>query len=270
MAQSIASKVVIITGASSGIGAALALELASQGARLVLGARRLDKQESIAAACRAKGTEAIAVRCDVAHREDVQKLIQAAIDRFGQLDVVVANAGYGFLAKIQDVTDAEFDEIVAVNVKGSLYAMQEAAAVMRKKQAGHIILISSAAARRGLPLYGVYSMTKAAQLSLAEAMRVELRAEGGGVYVSTVHPITTATEFFETASQRSRIKSRGLGKPQTAELVARKIARLIRHPRPELWPHSLSRFGLSFATYFPRFGDWIMARMIGRRHGAGE
>ncbi len=295
----------------------------------------MDKLEAVAAQCRNTATEAIAVHCDVARREDVHKLVRAACDRFGRLNVMVANAGYGFLAKIQDVSDAEFDNIVQVNVKGTLYAMQEAAAVMLRQppaphahprvSRGHIIVISSAAARRGLPLFGVYSMTKAAQLSLAEAMRVELsgatavsngRAKGGadassgvhasacaeggaggmlsgagaplgmsgkgeppdaaasgagqfgvhasacaeggmlsgagaplgmsgkgeppdaaasgagqfgvhasacaegGVYVSTVHPITTATEFFEVASAKSRIQSRGLGRPQSAEHVA--------------------------------------------------
>src|SRR6201999_1760821 len=105
---------------------------------------------------------------------------------------MLANAGYGLLAKIHETTEQQFDDIVAVNVKGTMYAMQAAADVMMKQEPrgpgrparGHIIAVSSGAARRGLPLYGVYSMTKAAQLSLAEAMRVELR--GQRIYVSSV------------------------------------------------------------------------------------
>jgi short-subunit dehydrogenase len=114
-----------------------------------------------------------------------------------------------------------------------------------------------------LPLYGVYSMTKAAQLSLAEAMRVELAKQQ--VYVSTVHPLTTATEFFEVASSKSRLRSTGLGRAQPVEVVARKIVGLMERPRPELWPVFGSRYLLAIASAFPRLGDWTMARTVYRR-----
>jgi short-subunit dehydrogenase len=123
--------------------------------------------------------------------------------------------------------------------------------------------VSSGAARRGLPLYGVYSMTKAAQLSLTEAMRVEMAKNQ--VYVSTVHPLTTATEFFEVASSKSRFRSTGLGHAQRVEVVARKIVRLMERPKPELWPVWGSRYLLAFAATFPRLADWAMGRTVGRR-----
>jgi len=179
---------------------------------------------------------------------------------------MIANAGFGYLAKIHEMPEQVFDDIFNTNVKGTWYAMQEAAVPMLRQHAGHIIAVSSAAARRGLPLYGVYSMTKAAQLSLVEAMRVEL--DSTGVYVSSVHPVSTATEFFETASNLSRTRSVGLGRSQTAEVVARKIVRLIAHPKPELWPHSLSRIGLSFATLCPRFTDMAMRKILPKRQPA--
>lgn len=269
MPNSLGGKVVVITGASSGIGAATALALAPHGAKLVLGARRKDKLEATAARVRAAGAaskcECLTRHCDVAQRDDVRELVETAVELFGRLDIMVANAGYGMLAKVHEMSEETFDELFQVNVKGSWYAMQEAAAAMLPRKSGHIIVISSAAARRGLPLYGAYSMTKAAQLSLVEAMRVELLPMG--IYVSSVHPVTTATEFFETASQRSRIKSSGLGKAQTAESVGRKIVRLMARPKPELWPHSLSRLGLSFATMFPRMTDKAMLKLMPRRRG---
>lgn len=265
--------VVAITGASAGIGAATAIELARHKAKLILGARRLDKLEAVAAQCRAAGGEAHVLTCDVAKRQDVARLAAAAVEKFGRLDVMFANAGYGFLAKIADVTEPQFDEIVATNVKGSWYAMQAAWEIMRaqpprdgspaKSARGHIILTSSGAARRGLPLYGVYAMTKAAQLSLAEAMRVELR--GSGVYVSTVHPLTTATDFFEIASSKSRVRSMGLGHAQPVATVARKIVNLIRRPQPELWPVTGSRWMLALAALAPSLADWSMSRTIARR-----
>jgi NAD(P)-dependent dehydrogenase (short-subunit alcohol dehydrogenase family) len=266
----IANKVVIITGASAGIGAATAFALARQKARLVLGARRLDKLEEIATKCRAAGAEVLTVGSDVSKREDVEKLVAAAVEKFGRLDVMLANAGYGFLAKIHETTEEQFDDIVATNVKGTWYAMQAATNAMLKqkplpgeKYRGHIIAVSSGAGRRGLPLYGVYSMTKAAQLSLAEAMRVELK--GQGIYVSTVHPLTTATDFFEVASSKSRLKSTGLGHAQPVTVVANKIAKLIRRPRPELWPVPFSAWLLAIAATFPRLADWSMAKTVYRR-----
>jgi hypothetical protein len=114
-----------------------------------------------------------------------------------------------------------------------------------------------------MPLYGIYSMTKAAQLSLCEAMRVELKPQG--VYVSSVHPLTTSTEFFDVASTKSRLKSHGVGPSQTPQTVARKIVRLIRRPRPELWPVPLSAYSLAFAGAFPRVADWFMSNTVGSR-----
>ena len=106
-------------------------------------------------------------------------------------------------------------------------------------------------------------MTKAAQLSLVQAMRVELK--GTGVYVSSVHPTTTQTEFFLVASERSRIKSKGLGRAQTAAHVANRILGLIRWPQPEVWPLRIARFGLAVFALFPRLGDFLMVKTMGKR-----
>jgi short-subunit dehydrogenase len=264
-------KTAVITGASSGIGAATALALAKAGANLVLGARRMDRLNAVAEQCRAAGAQVAAQSCDVAQREQVEALVAAAAERFKRVDVVLANAGYGLLARIHETTDEQFDDLVDTNVKGTWYAMRAAAEVMLKQpeagrgrdRRGHIIAVSSGAGRRGLPLYGVYSMTKAAQLSLVEAMRVEMREKG--IYVSSVHPLTTSSEFFDVASQKSRVKSSGVGKAQTPEQVAAKIVKLIRHPKPELWPARFSRLALSLAVFFPRMADNGVAKTMPRR-----
>ncbi len=271
MSTRVAGKTIVITGASSGIGAATAVALARQGARLVIGARRMDKLEEVAARCRAAGGEVVALACDVACRESVEALVGRAAETFGRVDVVLANAGYGLVAKIHETTDEQFDAIVATNVKGTFYAMQAAAAVMLRQtpvgqgrdRRGHVIAVSSGAGRRGLPLYGVYSMTKAAQLSLVEAMRVEMKEKG--IYVSSVHPLTTATEFFDVASEKSRVKTSGAGKVQTAAQVAAKIVKLIERPKPELWPAPFSRLALSLAVFFPRLADKGVAKTMGSR-----
>lgn len=282
MAISLENKVVAITGASSGIGAATATAIAnkygSRGVKIVISARRIDRLEALAKVLRGTGAEVEVVSCDVAKKSQVDALVQTCINKFGRLDVMFANAGYGLTGSVIDLTDAQCDDLINVNVKGTLYAMQAAAKVMLTQRSGHIIATSSAAARRGLPLYGIYSATKAAQLSLAEALRVELRHQllqtagnggggGGGdhIYVSTVHPATTETEFFDTAAKVSGIPSSGMGRSQTAAQVGAKILKLMEHPRPELWPMPFTHLGLSLATIFNKSTDNAMLKMLPRR-----
>ena len=266
-------KTIIITGASSGIGAATAVAFAKQGANLVLAARRMEKLQEVAAQCKAAGAkEVLVMHCDVSRREEVERCVDETVARFGRLDVMIANAGYGFMAKVHETTEEQFDAIMAVNVKGTWYAMQAAARMMLKQERlagrkkdgrGHIVAVSSAAGKRGLPLGGLYSMTKAAQLSLAQAMRVEMADEG--IYVSTVHPMTTDTEFFEVSSSKSRVKSNGLGHLYSAESVARKIVRVIEKPKPEVWPVWWSNLLLSIGSFWPGLGDRVLGRAVRRR-----
>ncbi len=245
--------VILITGASSGIGAACALRLAQRGATLILGARRMDKLESVAEQAKGLGGHVLIQSCNVTSRDDVTKLVQSAKDKFGRLDVAIANAGFGLRAPVHRTTPEQMEEIWRVNVMGTWYVMAAAAPVMMEQRSGHIIVVSSAIARRAIPQMGAYAMTKAAQLSLAEAQRIELSAHG--VYVSSVHPITTDTEFFQQATQRSGRRVDGLGKKQSAQLVAGKIVKLIEHPHPELWPYAPVRYAMAIAAAFPALMD---------------
>lgn len=257
--RNLAGKVVVITGASSGIGAAVARELAPLQARLVLAARRADRLQDLAEQVVAAGGEALIVQCDVGQRPQVKSLVEQTVTRFGRVDVMLANAGYGFYASVEQTTDTQMEDIFRVNVLGTWYAMAQCIPVMRKQKSGHIIVMSSAAARRGLPFFGPYAMTKAAQLSLAEAARTELH--GTGVYVSSVHPISTRTDFFDTAAKNSdRKKIGGLGPSQSVQLVARKVVGLMRRPRPELWPSEAARWALFGASMFPGMTDRALAR----------
>ncbi len=260
MKNNSAGKVVVITGASSGIGAATAEVLAKAGAKLVLGARRLDKLQAVAARVLELGGQAEVMVCDVGRREQVQALLALAQSRFGRVDAAIANAGFGFAARVHDTTEEQMEEIWRVNLLGTWYVMAEAAPLMLKQRHGHIIAVSSVVARRGLPGMGPYCMTKAGQLSLVEAMRVELR--GSGVYVSSVHPGYTETEFFQQASRRSGSAVRGGGKVQNAQVVARKIRSLIEHPRPELWPVKMLRWAMVLTAMMPGISDAAIAKTM--------
>jgi short-subunit dehydrogenase len=266
MPRSLKGSIVLITGASAGIGRALAMELHARGARLALAARRLDRLELINAAL---GGEHLCVKADVAVAADCHAIVEQTAAHFGRLDTLVCNAGYGLVRRVHEMTEAELLAIFQTNVVGTSECIRAAVPVMKANEIhngyrGQIMVVSSAAARRGLPFFGAYAATKAAQLSLAEAARVELR--GDRIAVTSVHPIGTETDFFTSAETLSSAKidvpGRGQGFRQTSEHVARRMADAIEQPRAEVWPSRPSRYALSLATLFPSLGDRLMRRSL--------
>jgi short-subunit dehydrogenase len=256
--------VVVITGASAGIGAALAEELSARGARLVLSARRLDRLEELN---RRLGGDHLCVRADVSRREDCEALVAQTVERFARLDTLVCNAGYGILRKVHETTAPEADEIFRTNVFGTLDCVRAAVPHMLNQDPrpwrGQVVVVSSAVARRAIPLFGAYSATKAAQLSLAEAMRVELRPLA--IAVTSVHPIGTDTEFGEAANARAgggRVARVPGEVRQSATQVARRIVRAIEKPTAEVWPFAPSRWALVAAAVAPRWVDRMLAKRV--------
>jgi short-subunit dehydrogenase len=257
--------VVIITGASAGIGRALAEELSRRGARLVLAARRLDRLEELN---RALGSRHLCVRTDVSRREECEALIAAAVQSFGRIDTLVCNAGYGILRPVAETSPEQMQDIFQANVFGTTDCVRAAVPHMLRQETGgrwrgQVMIVSSAVARRGIPYFGAYSATKAAQLALAEAMRVELRPQR--IAVTSVHPIGTDTEFGDAAAIRAgggRIGHIPGEVRQSAEQVARKMVRAIERPVPEVWPFAPSRWALGLATLAPRLVDRVMARRV--------
>lgn len=256
--------VVVITGASAGIGKALAEELSLRGARLVLAARRADRLEALN---RTLGGQHLCVPTDVAVREQCEALVRQTFDRFGRLDTLVCNAGYGILRPVARTSPQEMQEIFQTNVFGTADCIRAAVPRMRDQEPrdgwrGQVMIVSSLLARRGLAYFGAYSATKAAQLSLAEAMRVELRDER--IAVTSVHPIGTDTEFgdvsaAQSAGQRPDVQGEVR---QSAAQVALSMVKAIERPRPEVWPFRPSRWALTAATLLPGFVDRLLARRM--------
>jgi short-subunit dehydrogenase len=252
--------VVVITGASAGIGKALAEMLAPRGAKLLLAARRADRLEALNAAL---GGNHLPVVCDVAKREDCERLIARSIEHFGRIDTLVCNAGYGYYRLVADTSPEDVRKIFATNVFGTTDCIAAAMPHLLAQQPrdgyrGQVMIVSSAAARRSPPYLGVYGATKAAQLSVAEAMRVELRPKQ--IAVTSVHPIMTSTEFGQVAEAGGDVKIPRSGVEQTVEQVAAAMVRAIERPRAEVWPHRLSRWGLGFATLAPGLVDHALNR----------
>lgn len=190
--SSLAGKVVVITGASSGIGAASARTLAAAGAKVALGARRADRLDSLVNDI--GKDNALAVQMDVRSPADSERLFDAAAERFGSVDVLVANAGGGMYGSILDGTDEEVANMMETNFPGTVWAVRSAARrLLDRHHGGDIVIISSVAGLRGDGNEAVYAGTKFAQLGLAGGLDRELRAEG--IRVSSILPASVDTEF---------------------------------------------------------------------------
>lgn len=228
----IAGKVVAITGASSGIGEATARHLAARGARVVIGARRTDRLESIAADLRQGGAEAEPVALDVTRRDSVADFVRRAQDRFGRLDVIVNNAGLMPLAPLAALHVEEWERMIDVNIKGVLYGIAAALPLFQAQGHGHVINISSIAAYRVFPSATVYCATKSAVNFITEGLRQEHR----DIRTTIVSPGVTDSELAnavthrESAAWLEEYRNLGIIPP---EAIARAIAFAIEQP-PEV------------------------------------
>jgi short-subunit dehydrogenase len=186
-------KVIVITGASDGIGAELARQLAAEKTRLVLAARTAAKLEKVAAECRAAGTEAIAVPADVSVEADCRALVERAVEAFGGIDVLVANAGISMHARFTDIEDfSTFERLFRINTMGTVWCVRHAYPHLKQSQ-GLIVGVSSMAGRTGVPERTTYCTSKFAQAGFLDALRIEAADHGIGVMVA--YPGVVATEL---------------------------------------------------------------------------
>ena len=214
----------MITGASSGIGEATAIAFAKRGARLELGARRLDRLNAVAERCRKAGSPDVHVRLlDVGQRSSARAFIGATLRDHERLDVVVNNAGVGWMGRAHEMPDVKVDEVIATNLKGVINVTQAALPWMIERRRGVILNVASVAGFRPSPYSAVYGATKHGVVGFSHALRGEL--SGTGVKVCVVYPgVTSGTEFFEG-------RGRATGIVYPAWWVANLIVRTARHPR---------------------------------------
>jgi NADP-dependent 3-hydroxy acid dehydrogenase YdfG len=198
MGNGIEGKIVVITGASSGLGEATARLLSSQGASVVLGARRAARLQSLAEALTEAGGKAIALPTDVTQPDQVQALVDAAVQAFGRIDVMINNAGLMPQALLERLQIGEWDRMIDVNIKGVLYGIAAALPYMQKQKAGHFINVSSVAGHKVGPGFAVYAATKFAVRALSEGLRQEVKPYS--IRTTVISPGAVATELPDSST----------------------------------------------------------------------
>lgn len=254
----IKGRVVIVTGASSGIGEATAREFGRQGAKVVLAARRLDKLHALAQEIKGMGSgaETLVVQADLSKLEDIQSLVVQTLEKFGRIDILINNAGFGrldWLENLDPVKDIQAQ--MDVNVMGVIQTTRQVLPLMIKQRSGSIINMCSMAGLVGTPTYTIYAASKHAVHGFSEALRREVKP--WGVDVSLIYPGGVVTEFTQHAGIKRKTKA---ATPKfmllTAEQVGQAVVKLARRPRrmwimPWLW--SVTAF---MNKFMPGFVDY--------------
>lgn len=258
-------KFAVITGASSGIGAELALVLAEQGATVVLAARRVDKLRELAQQIKQSGGKAIVHPCDVTVKAEAEHLINQTIAECKRIDILVNNAGRGHFASIEDTTDEMIQSMFKINVYALWYTVRPTLAQMKRQGSGHIINIASMAGRLGFPYNSAYVAAKHACVGFTFALRQELAETG--IHASVVCPAGVMTEWAEVTEGGSMLplfsesgpiikriaRERGTELPRiegviSAESVAQQILNCIRNPTAEVYTHKGAKEFVELAT----------------------
>lgn len=260
-------KVVIITGASQGIGAATARAFAKEGAHLVLGARDRDALDRLAGE-----VGGLAVTCDVTSDRDCDRLVREALATYGRIDVLVNNAGVGLWSPVADLTPESLGAVVDVNVYGPLRLIHRVVPLMRRQGGGQIVNVSSVRGRRALPLSGGYASTKAALDSLTDALRVELAADG--IDVILVAPGQTDTQFKRRTirGERSRVDrpDRDSRAGVSADAVARSVVQACRRGRKRVHLTVGGRVLASLQWWAPGLLDRVFGRVFRKQIAAAR
>ena len=261
MKQRFVEHVVWITGGGSGIGRACAIELARQGANVAVSGRRVDKLNGVVAALEAEGAKAQAVACDVCDEDQVEAAVAAVVDRFGKLDVAIANAGYSVAGKVEDVTAAQWRRQLDVNVVGAALTARFALPELRKTE-GRIGLVGSVAGFICSPMLAPYNASKYAVRALGQTLSIELA--GSGVSCTTVHPGFVESEIAQVDNSGHHDPSRADKRPRNlmwpAEKAARVIVNAIYKRKRELVFTGHGKVGAFIGQHLPAVAHLMMTR----------
>ena len=265
------NSVVVVTGASSGIGRATALKFAATGGALVLAARREQALHDLARECEAEGAQTLVVPTDVTDAKAMEELARRAVERFGRIDVWVNNAAVTFFAPFLEVPLEDFRRVVDVNIMGYVHGARAALPYLREQESGVLINVSSIVAVVAQPYTSAYSMTKAAVRALSTSLRSELQLDGvKGVRVCSVLPATIDTPFFRHTGNYTGREAVPMPPVYSPERVARTIVNLARVPRREVVVGPMGRFMLLQYKTTPGLVERQMAVQVDKTHLSRE
>ncbi len=247
-----AGKVAFVTGASAGIGRALALELAREGADVAVSARRTDLLQKLAHDIEGLGRKALALPCDVTREDEVKAAIDAAVAKFGALDVVVANAGFGVVGPVEDLSIADYRRQFETNIMGVLHTVKPALPVLEKSK-GRLALVGSVSGYVSVPATSAYAMSKFAVRALADALFHEMLPKG--VAVTLISPGFIQSDFREVDNLGVHHPGKGDPYPKwivmTTDVAARKIVRAIARGRREIILTGHGKLAVFLQRHFP-------------------
>jgi len=251
-----AGKSALVTGASAGIGRALALELAREGADVAVAARRVELLDQLARDIEGLGRKALPLRCDVTREDEVRAAVASSVSRFGALDIVVANAGFGVVGPVETLTTEDFRRQFETNVFGVLHTVKAAIPELEKTR-GRLALVGSVSGHVTVPATAAYSMSKYAVRSLSDALFHELRPKG--IAVTLISPGFVESDFRQVDNQGVHHPDARDPYPQwlvmSKETAARKIARAIAHRRREIILTGHGKLAVFIHRHFP----WMMS-----------
>src|SRR6478735_4185751 len=258
-------KVVVVTGASSGLGRATALELARKRARVVIAARNLDNLEDTARLCRDLGAEVLTLQTDVTHEADVERLLEAARQLSGQIDVWVNNAGVTAFGSLEGTPLEDHRRVLETNLWGAVFCARAVVPVFRRQEHGVMINVGSTLSKVGQPFVPSYVISKFALRGLSEALRSEL-AEYPNIHVCTLLPYAMNTQHFESAPNFVGRAAHALPPATTPAAAARALVSLAARPRRERHIPSVTLLGLALHQLFPRTVERIVQRVVSNWH----